>query len=71
MKEYIIYTIEGYTQTPKGEDIENCQILGSANAATFEEAKMRFLEENPWIKRCGYDEIIICEVVGPTHMTCL
>lgn len=24
---YIVYTTEGYTQTPKGRDVENCQIL--------------------------------------------
>ena len=25
--DYLIYTSEGFTQTEKGEDIDNCQIL--------------------------------------------
>lgn len=24
---YVVYTTEGYTETPKGREVENCQIL--------------------------------------------
>lgn len=29
--DYVIYTTEGFTQSPNGTDIENCQILAFVN----------------------------------------
>ena len=35
MSEYIIYTTEGFTQDPNGNDIENCQMFGIAKGKTW------------------------------------
>lgn len=55
MAEYIFYTNEGFTQDPKGNEIENCQVLGRAFGENEEEAKYNLLKENPWIKEAGFD----------------
>ena len=67
MHEYIFYTLEGFTESPTGEEVENCQVLGHAIGADAKEAKANLLENNPWIKEKGFDvyEIIAREVVGP------
>lgn len=54
MKEYIIYTTEGFTQDPNGNDIENCQVLGIAKGNDKVEAKDNLLKENPWIIEAGF-----------------
>ncbi len=55
MKEYIIYTTEGFTQDPNGNDIENCQMLGIAKGKDKMEAKVNLIKENPWIIEAGFD----------------
>ena len=55
MAEYIFYTDEGYTQDPNGNEIENCQVIGSAFSENKEEAKTNLLRENPWIEKSGFD----------------
>ncbi len=54
MNEYIFYTPEGFTQDPNGNDIENCQLLGTANGKDEAEAKENLLKENPWIIEAGF-----------------
>lgn len=54
--EYIFYTIEGFTQDPAGNEIENCQLIGIASGDNENEAKLNLLKENPWVKDHGYDE---------------
>ncbi len=61
MAEYIFYTTEGFTQDPKGNDVENCQLMGIASGANMEDAKNHLLRENPWIEEHGYDpRMLIC-----------
>ncbi len=55
MGEYIFYTIEGFTQSPYGTEVENSQVLGRAFGKNKEDAKLNFLKENPWIKDAGFD----------------
>ncbi len=55
MAEYIFYTDEGYTQDTNGNEIENCQVIGSAFGENKEEAKTNLLRENPWIEKVGFD----------------
>ena len=55
MNEYIIYTTEGFTQDPNGNDIENCQVLGRAFGNNPEEAEENLLKENPWINEAGFN----------------
>lgn len=54
MNEYIIYTTEGFTQDPNGNDIENCQLLGEACGNNPDEAKDYLLKYNPWITEAGF-----------------
>ena len=55
MSEYIFYTTEGYTQSPKGEDLENCQLLGSAHGSDSHKAMLALLKSNPWITEHGFN----------------
>ncbi len=66
MNEYIIYTTEGFTQDPNGNDIENCQVLGRAYGNNLEEAKNNLLKENPWITESGFyrSEFIIRQLAA-------
>jgi hypothetical protein len=55
MKEYIIYTTEGYTIAPnENVEVENCQMLGEACGNNPEEARANLLKENPWIIEVGF-----------------
>lgn len=56
MAEYIFYTTEGFTQDPKGDDVENCQLIGRAFGNNENEAKNNLLKENPWIEEHGFDK---------------
>lgn len=54
MNEYIIYTTEGFTQDPNGNDIGNCQMLGIAKGKDKVEAKDNLLRDNSWIMEAGF-----------------
>ena len=54
MSEYIIYTTEGFTQDPNGNDIDNCQVLGCVSGNTPQEARDNLLKDNPWIIEAGF-----------------
>lgn len=56
MAEYIFYTAEGFTQDPKGDEVENCQLIGRAFGENENEAKNNLLKENPWIDEHGFDK---------------
>ena len=56
MAEYIFYTTEGFTQDTKGNDVENCQLIGMAFGENKNEAKNNLMKENPWIKEHSFDE---------------
>ena len=66
MAEYIFYTTEGFTQDPKGDDVENCQLIGRAFGNNENEAKNNLLKENPWIEEHGFDkEMLIGKELAP------
>ena len=54
MGTYIFYTLEGRTESPDGQEVENCQLLGEANGENAGEALSQLLSENPWIESCGF-----------------
>lgn len=56
MAEYIFYTAEGFTQDPKGDDVDNCQLIGIASGDNVNDAKNNLLKENPWIEERGFDK---------------
>lgn len=55
MNEYMIYTLEGFTQSPTNEHVENCQILGFVEANSIEQARIILMEENPGIMKSGFN----------------
>ena len=67
MTQYIFYTTEGFTQSPDGEDIENCQLLGCAYGKDKHDAMDNLLKENPWIKESGFEpRVAICKRLAST-----
>lgn len=53
---YIIYTDEGYTETPSGRQIENCQILYfqyNTDISKQDVLEMYIKEQKP--EKSGYD----------------
>lgn len=66
MAEYIFYTTEGFTQDPKGDDVENCQLLGQAFGDDMSDARCNLVKENPWIEEHGFDGgMFICRELAP------
>jgi len=56
MNKYIIYTTQGYCESPDGEEISNCQVLGKALGSDEDDAVDRLFDEQPWIQQSGYDK---------------
>ncbi len=54
MNEYLIYTAEGFTESPEHIDIENHQLLGRIQAENKEQAKSLLKKENPWLEEIGF-----------------
>ena len=55
MNEYVVYTTEGYTQNPAGDEVNNCQVLAvSCKGSTPEEA-ITALENDLAISELGFD----------------
>lgn len=65
MNEYLIYTLGGFCQTPNGDYIDNCQVLGRAKGKDKAEAIKNLLSENPWIIDSGYERenFVIVQIV--------
>lgn len=53
---YFLYDRSVSTQDPKGDDVENCQLIGRAFEKNENEAKNNLMKENPWIKEHSFDE---------------
>lgn len=72
MNEYIFYTTEGITCSPKeNQEIENCQLLGCATGYNIEDAKNNLLKDNPWISESGFDgEKIIVKQLLTKEIRC-
>lgn len=66
MAEYIFYITEGYTQDPKGNEVNNYQVLGTAFGENAKVAKKHLIEDNPWIKEAGFStESLIVKQILP------
>lgn len=50
MKKYVFYTSDGFTHNAKGNEIENCQILGWVIGKNANEAFEELQKENKSIK---------------------
>jgi len=65
MKNYIILTNQGFTESPKNQEIENQQVLGYINSDSEYEVIEKFVKENPWILEKGFskNEMIVRELL--------
>lgn len=64
MKEFIFYTFEGYTVSPKSEQLENIQVLGFECGENEVEARKQLMQKNQWIIQTGFNESkIVCRQV--------
>lgn len=67
--QYIFYSEDGYCESPRGEKIENFQVLGITSGNNEQQAYENLLKENEWIKEYEFKEssifykmIIPCEI---------
>lgn len=63
MAQYVIYTTEGYCESPDNTLVENCQVLGIEQAPSPEEA-VRMMESQFHWKELGFKSVIVVEVIG-------
>jgi len=56
MKHFLIYTVEGFTESPTLEPVENCQILGEIDAETSDSAIRSLFERDTWIEKIGFSK---------------
>lgn len=68
MKSFIFITAEGFTFQPGSEsplpDIENCQVIGFADGADFEDAFKNLIRENGYLLETTFDEITGFEIIN-------
>lgn len=49
MKRFLIYTTEGYTESPTLKYVENCQILGKIESNSKEDAIDALFKKDYWV----------------------
>lgn len=49
MKRFLIYTTEGYTESPTLKYVENCQILGEIESNSKEDVIDALFEKDYWV----------------------
>ena len=54
MKRFIVYTTEGYTESPTLQDVQNCQVLGEVEAQNAREATEALFQRELWITECNF-----------------
>lgn len=55
-KKFIVYTLEGHTVSPTGDDIDNAQILGWSSGWDAEHAIEALFDDNPGLEsEVGFD----------------
>lgn len=55
MNSYLIITVDGYCETPNGEDIDNAQVLGTVRAESRSAAVEKYFQEYPRLLEDGYE----------------
>lgn len=65
MNRYIFITMEGETTAPKGNDVNNLQVLGITEGESASTARTNLLLENPWILEYGFstNKIIVHQLI--------
>lgn len=64
MKTFIFYSPDGTTIDMEGNNVENYQVLGWAEAKTAKKAFKKFKEENTWAK---FETVYAQEVQGEKY----
>ena len=54
MKRCIVYTTEGYTESPSLQEVQNCQVLGEVEAQNAREAIEALFQRELWITECNF-----------------
>lgn len=67
MRKFIFLTQEGITKTPNNVDIENLQLLGTAQGINPKAAFENFIKENEYLLQTDFDEIIARELLDDTQ----
>lgn len=64
MNEYLIFTTEGFTESPDNIEVENCQLLGRVTAESKDYAKRNLKKEHAWLEEIGFDvdDVIVEQV---------
>lgn len=68
MDQYLFYTGDGSTAAPDGAAVENYQVLGIEAGSGARQALQVLLENSPWIRTAGYQEIRACRITGPAQI---
>lgn len=63
MKNFVIYTPDGYTQAPDMTELENCQILAFESARDKESALKSFTAEHADLFQKGFHNIECREII--------
>jgi hypothetical protein len=56
MNTYLFYTDEGYTVAPNNNKLDSLQILGIEDGKTKDEALIKLLRNNEWIKKESFSK---------------
>ena len=56
MKRFIVYTTEGYTESPTSMQVENCQVLGEIEAPNGREAIDTLFEKELWLTELNFSK---------------
>lgn len=64
MRNFIFLTHEGLTKTPNNMDIDNLQVLGTAEGDDEAGAFNNLIQENSYLVDAAYDEIFALELLS-------
>jgi hypothetical protein len=64
IREYIFFTTEGYTHDPNYKEINNMQILGSAEAESVSEALEIFKCTHSYLSQYAFTTVTAQEIKG-------
>lgn len=64
MRNFIFLTHEGLTKTPNNVDIDNLQVLGTAEGDDEAGAFNNLIQENSYLVNAAYDEVLALELLS-------
>ena len=64
MKNFILFTDEGFTYDPSDKEISNMQILGNGSGNNIQEAFKNFKQNQSYLSEFAFKEVIALEYVG-------